>query len=206
MSTPTIGIVTVSYNGLDHLQRFVPALLETDYPRGNIRLLVVDNASSDGTEAWLRERSIETLRLDENRGFAYPNNLGIQHLAECEFIALLNNDTSVEPRWLSPLVNALEADPTIAMAGAILANWNGDTVDFSGGVVSYTGHAHHLKEGEPLPRAEDEPSETLFVVVRHFSGGSSSSDSVGLTKTFSRTSKTWISAGEHGWQAFESFL
>lgn len=163
MSRPTVGVVTVSYNGLDHLQEFVPALLESDYPTEKIRLLVVDNASSDGTAAWLSERNIETIRLDENQGFAYPNNLGLQRLAECEFVALLNNDTRVEPNWLPPLVNTLEADQTIAMAGAVLSNWDGDAVDFSGGVVSYTGHAHHLHEGETLPSAEDEPKSTLFV-------------------------------------------
>jgi GT2 family glycosyltransferase len=155
--------VTVSYNGLDHLQEFVPALLESDYPAERIRLLVVDNASSDGTAEWLSARGIETIRLDENQGFAYPNNLGIRQLAECEFVALLNNDTRVEPHWLQPLVNALESDPSIAMAGAVLSNWDGDAVDFSGGVVSFTGHAHQLLEGKTLPPAEDEPKDALFV-------------------------------------------
>jgi GT2 family glycosyltransferase len=163
VSIPTVGVVTVSHNGLDHLQEFVPALWESDYPREKIRLLVVDNASSDGSAEWLKEQAIDTVYLNANQGFAYPNNLGVQKLDECEFIALLNNDTRVESNWLSPLVEALESNPSIAMAGAVLANWSGDAVDFSGGVVSYTGHAHHLREGEALPPAEDTPKDTLFV-------------------------------------------
>lgn len=162
MTDRRVGVVTVTYNGLDHLRSFFDALDATASSDPFDRLVVVDNASTDGTKEWLDSRGVETLHLAANEGFARPNNLGIRHLADCEFVAILNNDTSVEAGWRSPLERVLAEHPKAVMAGAVLTDWSGQTVDFAGGVVSYAGHAHQL--GCPdLPPLTDPPRRALFV-------------------------------------------
>ncbi len=164
MSASRVGVVTVTYNGLDHLRSFVPALQRNtqDYAQG-IRLLVVDNASTDGTEEWLKSQSIEYLPLKENCGFAKPNNIGVAHLADCQYVALLNNDTEVQPLWLEPLLETLENDPEIVAAGSVLLDWSGEKLDFAGGEVSFSGHAHHKNQGQPLSELEEASREVLFL-------------------------------------------
>jgi GT2 family glycosyltransferase len=162
VTDPRVGVVTVTYNGLDHLRHFFDALDVTADSDRIHRVVVIDNASTDASVEWLRERGVETLQLAQNQGFARPNNLGIRHLADCDFVAILNNDTSVETGWLEPLVQTLTRNPAAVMAGAVLTDWSGERLDFAGGVVSYTGHAHHLHD-QDLPSRSLSPRKTLFV-------------------------------------------
>lgn len=161
MSDSSVGVVTVSYNGLDHLRHFVSSLEATSSTDPVDRLVVIDNASTDGTSEWLNDRGIETISLAENNGFAAPNNLGIRHLAECDFVAILNNDTSVEAGWLAPLLEVLHREPSAVMTGAVLIDWSGQRLDFGGGVVSYSGHAHHLP-AQDIPSRTTPPRKMLF--------------------------------------------
>jgi GT2 family glycosyltransferase len=162
VTDPRVGVVTVTYNGLDHLGHFFAALEATAGSDPVHRVAVVDNASTDASREWLAGKGVETLCLAENRGFASPNNLGIRHLADCEYVAILNNDTSVEPGWLLPLVEVLSEHPSAAMAGAVLTDWTGERLDFAGGILSYTGHAHHARD-EDLPPRSLQPRKALFV-------------------------------------------
>ncbi len=71
------------------------------------RVLVIDNASTDGSErAALDHAHVELLRMERNLGFAEANNLGVLRLDDCEWIALLNPDAFAEPRWLEALMAA----------------------------------------------------------------------------------------------------
>ena len=162
MTDPRVGVVTVTYNGIDHLRHFFDALDATADSDRVHRVVVVDNASTDASVEWLRARGVETLQLAKNEGFARPNNLGIRHLIDCDFVAILNNDTSVEEGWLPPLTEVLTKNPAAVMAGAVLTDWSGERLDFAGGVVSYTGHAHHL-QGEAVPPRSTPPMRALFV-------------------------------------------
>ncbi len=106
-----VGIVLVNYNGM----RFMPACLETleriDYL--DYRIVVVDNASHDGSADWLAENypDITLIRLAENTGVVGGNNTGMKWCLanDCDYVLLLNNDTEVEPEFLSRLMN--HADP-----------------------------------------------------------------------------------------------
>ena len=164
MTGPSLGVVTVTHNGLDHLKSFIPAFRQ--HTRGgnvSVRLLVIDNASTDGTDEWLRRQNIETIRLDSNQGFAKPNNLGIEKLHDCEYIALLNNDTQVTEDWYNPLLEAITEDESIVATGAILTDWSGDKIDFDGGVVSFSGHAHQSNQGKSISTIDPTNREVLFV-------------------------------------------
>ena len=86
---------------------------------GPFEVVVVDNASTDGSGAYVRERylSVRLIQAGRNLGFAGGNNLGIRG-TRGRYVVLLNNDTRVRPGWLAALVAVAEADPSV---GAVTA-------------------------------------------------------------------------------------
>lgn len=118
--SPLVSVVTVSYNGFPLLANLLESLRRQTY--GNHEVIVVDNASTDGSVELLRLRfpEIRLLQQAENLGFAGGNNAGIQ-AANGELLALANNDTVADPTWLEELVATASEDPRIgAVASKIL--------------------------------------------------------------------------------------
>ncbi|HVU02364.1 MAG TPA: glycosyltransferase family 2 protein [Polyangiaceae bacterium] len=115
---PEVSIVVVTYASRETCRACLASIRRnTAFP--GLEVLVVDNASSDGTaqvlaEASARDARIRVLRSDENLGFARGSNWGLRE-ARGEIVVLLNDDTVVAPGWLSRLVAHLEADPSIAI-------------------------------------------------------------------------------------------
>jgi GT2 family glycosyltransferase len=85
-------------------------------------VVVVDNASTDGTAEAVAERfpRAELVRSPENRGFAGGNNLGIERALElgADHVLILNNDAEVEPGAIRTLVDAAAARPDAGSVGA----------------------------------------------------------------------------------------
>lgn len=115
-----VYVIILNWNGREDTLACVRSCREITYP--GVRLLVVDNGSSDGSVAALRERfpDVEVLALAENLGYAGGNNAGIRHaLAQgADHVILLNNDTEVAPDFVGALVEAAEADPSVGMANS----------------------------------------------------------------------------------------
>lgn len=137
-----IGVVIVNWNG----QRDTIACLESlsAASPGPARVVVVDNASTDGSvEAltrWARlrpEPRPTVLRAETNRGFAGGNNLGLAHLAEDRTIThflLLNNDAAVDPAFFAEVAAALAHAPDAALLGAtVYEGTTRDRVWYAGG-------------------------------------------------------------------------
>jgi GT2 family glycosyltransferase len=115
-----VGVVIVNYNAGEYVALAVDSLLaQTTPPR---RIVVVDNASSDGSIEGIAERhpSVDVIALAENRGFAAANNLGVSHCTDCEFVALVNPDAFPEPNWLETLLRAADEHPEYAVFGSRL--------------------------------------------------------------------------------------
>src|SRR5438552_2972758 len=98
---PYVSVVIPNFNGLEHLDDCLTSLGRLDYTADRYEVLVVDNASTDGSAAFVRKRfpSVRFLELTENRGFAAACNRGA-HNARGTVVAFLNNDMRVEPSWL----------------------------------------------------------------------------------------------------------
>ncbi|WJD64039.1 glycosyltransferase [Pseudomonas kurunegalensis] len=122
---PRISVVVVTYNNLELTKACLSSLDEyTDY--NNFEIIVVDNASADGSPDYLREWASEggNRRLilnEDNLGFAAGNNVGLA-VADGDYLVLLNNDTYVTPGWLSTLYRHLERDPTLGIIGPVTNN------------------------------------------------------------------------------------
>ena len=103
-----ISVVIPTLNGEDLLARFLPALLEALRSVGEgHQVVVVDNASTDGSLPLLEERfpEVEVVRLAENRGFSAAVNAGLETV-RCPWVLSLNNDIRVETDFLPPLLEA----------------------------------------------------------------------------------------------------
>jgi GT2 family glycosyltransferase len=111
--------VTVNYNGRRYLERFLQSVLALDYPAACYRVAVVDNASTDGSVELLRGQFPQVCLVEagSNLGFAGGCNLGIRATAG-DYVALVNNDTVVEPNWLRPLVEVAESDSRVGLVGS----------------------------------------------------------------------------------------
>lgn len=115
---PTVDVVAVNYNGRRHLEPFLESLRALDYPPARRRVVLVDNASIDGSPSFVRERFPEVRVVDAggNLGFAGGCNLGMRQ-SRSDYVALVNNDTVVERDWLRALVEIAQSDTRIGMAG-----------------------------------------------------------------------------------------
>ncbi len=123
--SPRASVVVVTYNNLAFTQACLFGL-ERDTAYDDFEIIVVDNASSDGTPDYLKEWEAagpnRTVILNaENRGFAAANNQGLAR-ATGEYLVLLNNDTFVTPGWLGTLVAHLKRDPLLALVGPVTNN------------------------------------------------------------------------------------
>ncbi|EXI78679.1 MAG: N-glycosyltransferase [Candidatus Accumulibacter appositus] len=112
---PLVSIIICSRDGIRHLSALSAGIAAQAYR--NFELIFVDNASADGSADYFIRRfpNAKVIRLDRNRGFAEANNIGYL-AATGELIALLNNDTVPQDRWLSELVEALRANRKAACA------------------------------------------------------------------------------------------
>lgn len=115
---PVASAIVLNYNGRGFVSEAVQSLLEQDTP--GVEVLVVDNASTDGSaeeiEAVFGER-VRLIRSRTNLGFGGGNNLGIRQ-ARGRHIVLLNNDAVAAPSFVRELVEAADADRTIGMVAA----------------------------------------------------------------------------------------
>ena len=136
---PHVTVSLVTYNGMRWLPGCLGSLLSQDF--NDFELLVVDNASSDGSREWLREFAEREPRMqlaesDVNLGFSAAHNRSI-FAARGEFVMLLNQDIELDEHFLSATLQAFEGQPRVcAVQGLLLrlsaAGGRTDTIDSTG--------------------------------------------------------------------------
>jgi GT2 family glycosyltransferase len=141
---PLVSIIIVNYNGRNLLENCFKSLEKVIY--SNFEIILVDNNSDDDSIQYIKENYPETMviKLDENYGFAKPNNIGSEK-AKGQYLLFLNNDTIVTPNFIDELVNAIEDDPQIGICQSLLLKSN-DEVDSSGDFVDDIGIAFSSHE------------------------------------------------------------
>jgi GT2 family glycosyltransferase len=115
------SVVVVTRDGLPYTRMCVASLLQRGWPEGD-ELIVVDNASTDGTREYLRDLArvnpfVRAQFNEVNRGFAAANNQGLA-LATGDILVLLNNDTLVPAGGLDGLARWLD-DPDVGLVGPV---------------------------------------------------------------------------------------
>lgn len=137
---PTVSIVVPVFNKWEYTAKCLETLVRstTGHP---YEVIVVDNASSDGTRQGLAGwPSVRVVRNAVNRGFAKACNQGAR-MALGKYLLFLNNDTEPHPGWLEPLVRILDEEPEVAIVGSRLL--------FPDGTLQHAGV--EIASAAPLP-------------------------------------------------------
>jgi GT2 family glycosyltransferase len=136
--------VVVTYNSVDVIQKCLDSLrcVEAD-----LEVVIVDNASTDGTSELVAQCSWATLiRNATNAGFARAVNQGVK-ATRGDPIVLLNPDAQVRPGCLAALTERLR-ERQVAIVGCKILDPDGTTIQHMGGVIGPNGLSRHIGRGE----------------------------------------------------------
>jgi GT2 family glycosyltransferase len=140
MSGETLSVVIPNWNGARFLPTCLDALGKQNY--APLEVIVVDNASTDESRAVVERYSwVRWIGLATNTGFTGACNAGIR-ASSGAYIALLNNDTEVDPRWAEAVVDAFERYPDAgSVASKMLLFDRRDTFHTAGDYFTRSGRA-----------------------------------------------------------------
>ncbi|MDP3045861.1 MAG: glycosyltransferase family 2 protein, partial [Chloroflexota bacterium] len=148
-SEVSVSVVIVNWNGAAVLPRCLDALAAQTLR--DFEFLVVDNASSDSSADGLEASHplARVIRLERNIGFAAANNLAAR-AARGKWLALVNNDTFLDPHWLEAMVTAGEARPEFtSFASRLLQANDPSRLDGAGDGYHISGLVWRLGHGQP---------------------------------------------------------
>ena len=131
-----LAIVILNYNGKALLEQFLPSVLE--YSK-QATVYVADNASTDGSVAYIKEHfsKVQLIINTQNEGYAKGYNDALAHLKEDVFV-LLNSDVEVTQGWLTPIIEAFKATSNlVAVQPKILDFKNKDYFEYAGAGGGY---------------------------------------------------------------------
>jgi GT2 family glycosyltransferase len=142
-------VVIPNWNGAHFLRECLESLMRQTEPA---EIIVVDGASTDGSQALVRERFpvVTVVPLPTNRGFAGAVNAGIVHAMDrgAEYVALLNNDAVADADWLRNLIASAQQHPSAGTITSKLLRYDRRHIDSTGDFCSSWGWAY--------PRGRDE--------------------------------------------------
>jgi GT2 family glycosyltransferase len=156
---PRVRVVILSFDGGDMTIECIESLLRTEWPADRLEILMVDNGSLDNISPRVREAypSVRILEPLANLGFAGGCNLGMlaspEGDFEPDFIALVNNDATVGPGWLAPLVESIRQSNDIGAVSAKMVF-----------APRFTGFEYSVESAAPAP--DDEPPGVCITRVR----------------------------------------
>ncbi len=116
-ATRSASIVIPNWNGRDLLEKYLPSVIQAASHNSGNEVLVVDNGSSDGSAAFVRERfpAVTLLCLPENLGFGGGSNAGFR-AAKNDVVVLLNSDMRVHENFLAPLLAGFTDESVFAVS------------------------------------------------------------------------------------------
>jgi GT2 family glycosyltransferase len=154
----TIAVVIVTHGGWGHTERCLASLERQTLEH---QVVVVDNASPDGTPARVRDRWPRHVVIEnaDNRGFAVACNQGAA-AGDSDVVVLLNNDTICEPEFLERLVAPLAEDPALGSVAGLMTSPGGAIIDSVGLSVDATLAGFPRLRGRPVAQAAS-PSPRL---------------------------------------------
>jgi GT2 family glycosyltransferase/glycosyltransferase involved in cell wall biosynthesis len=163
MGLPKVSVVLVNFRGIDDTLNAIESIRETHYPKDQLELVVVDNASGDNSLDKLNSlgNQIVLIESPENLGFSGGVNLGVSK-SSGEIIGLLNNDARCDVNWISSAVETFAEDKDIASVASKVLTWDGSAVDFVDGSLTWYGMGYKREALKPTEEIIDFRREVLF--------------------------------------------
>jgi GT2 family glycosyltransferase len=145
---PRVAVIVLNWNLREDLAECLASLEEQTYR--NVQVIVVDNASDDGSAEMVRAKfpGVHLIVNERNLGFAGGNNVGLRYALRqgAEYSLLLNNDTTVDAEMVARLVAVAEAEDSVGVLGPKILYYGSEH-------VWYLGHRMH--RWLPVPRRVD---------------------------------------------------
>tara|TARA_Y100000996_G_scaffold63310_1_gene42891 strand:+ start:279 stop:1328 length:1050 start_codon:yes stop_codon:yes gene_type:complete len=132
-----VSIIIPHWNGIDTLSECLISLFKTRHD--SYEVIVVDNASTDGSQPWLKNTypQVKLIENDKNYGYAGGCNRGALE-ANGDYLIFLNNDTIQDPDWIQNLEKFMKKDKMIAAVQPKILNYfNKRIFDYAGGSGGY---------------------------------------------------------------------
>lgn len=124
-----ISIIIVNFNTKEMTSRCVDSFINNRVDDNNIEIIIVDNASTDGSDFYFREKysymsNVKIIKNEENVGFGLANNKGVE-VAQGNYIAFANSDTYIEGLNFESLVKCFEKQKNIGALSCKILYPNG---------------------------------------------------------------------------------
>lgn len=145
-----VTIIIPNYNGKHFMKPCLDSLEHQTYR--NFKILVVDNASTDGSLDYMKESypDIEVIALDKNYGFDRAVNEGIRR-ADTPYVLLLNNDTTVDSHFIEEMVRAIRRSPRIfSVSSKMIQMYHPGLIDSAGDLYTLLGWGICRGAGRPI--------------------------------------------------------
>jgi cellulose synthase/poly-beta-1,6-N-acetylglucosamine synthase-like glycosyltransferase len=146
---PSVTITVPVYNARTRIRNTLEGLLQLDYPRDLLQILVISDASTDGTDSIVGEfarRGVELLRLPQRIGKTAAENAALS-VARGEIIVNVDATILVPPGSLKPLIRVFD-DPTIGVASGRDVSVGAESQTGTGAESSYTGYEMWIRDLE----------------------------------------------------------
>lgn len=145
MKNPLVSVLILTYDHTDLLKTCLNSVLKSDYP--NLELIVSDNGSSEDIAGFVKKnyprQKIKVVKLKVNKGLTGGFNFGFK-FCRGKYIMLLSNDTKLEKKTISYLVNMAEDDDAIGIAAPkIIQMKNPQFLHNAGSFITYSGLLYH---------------------------------------------------------------
>lgn len=166
MKDPKVSIILLNWNGKKDTLECFASLSKLSY--SNVEIILVDNGSTDDSIEVFKKQypQFTYIETHENLGFAGGNNVGLKYAlsTDSQYFLLLNNDTTVDPDFLHPLVDAAKKHPQGGIFGTkILSYSNPEVIDHLGGFWN-PKRAEFDTWGKEIPDEKDIPERQVDYV------------------------------------------
>ena len=161
MDASDVTFAILNYNGRDLLAGLLPTI--SGQTAQGFRINVIDNGSTDDSVQWLQREwpQVAVIQIPENIGVTRALNRAVQS-ARTSYVALLNNDLELDPRWLEEMRGALETHPGCGSADGKMLNFHRrGEIDGAGDLVARTGECSKRGFGEQDHGQFDRPGDIL---------------------------------------------
>lgn len=158
-----VSVVLVNYRGADDAIACLRSLADVEWPADRLELILVDNASGDGSAARIRAAvpGAAVVESETNTGFAGGCNLGAAH-ARGEFLAFLNTDARPAAGWISAAVEVLERESGVAAVASKVLDWEGERIDYVDGSLTWYGMGYKRECEQPDTGEYEKAKDVLF--------------------------------------------
>lgn len=138
-----VAVVILNWNGKDYLEKFLPSVCGSSYP--NLEIVIGDNGSTDASIPFIEEKYpfLKLIKNADNFGFADGYNRVLEQV-EADYFILLNSDVQVEPSWIEPVIELMEADKSIGAAQPKIRSYQDQSkfehAGAAGGFIDWLGY------------------------------------------------------------------